>query len=162
LARWSWGDEQPGYQRTNAIENKTLFMDWFNEKILPRSPNTKTCSSSIILHTDSTGSLSNRNRYLNPPALPFGFSNGEISVFAEIPDSVFPLGEIPVLSTITNHTELVPVAVDVMVAKECDGLIAKLALDLVEAGIIKKPKAGSTLNGGEILLRRDDLPWTSA
>lgn len=127
-------------------------MDWFNEKILPKSPDSRTCSSGILLHTDSTGTLSNRNRYLDPPALPFGFSNGEISVFAETPDSVFPLGEIPVFSTITNHTELIPVNVDVVVAKGCDGVIAQLAVDLVEAGILKIPKTGSTLNGGEVLL----------
>lgn len=128
-------------------------MNWFNEKILPPSPDPRTCSSSIILHTDSTGHLSNRNRYLKSPALPFGFSNGEISAFAEIPDSVYPLGEVPVFSRITNHTELVPVTVDIIAARGCDGIISQLAKDLVTAGILTIPRVGSSLRGGEILLR---------
>lgn len=128
-------------------------MDWFNEMILPPSPDPRSCSSGIILHTDSTGHLSNRNRYLDPPSLPFGFSNGLISVFAEAPDSVYPIGEVPVFSTITNHTELVPVTVNVIAARGCDGVISRLAKDLVAAGILTMPRAGSSLKGEEILLK---------
>ncbi|OJI98854.1 hypothetical protein ASPVEDRAFT_162398 [Aspergillus versicolor CBS 583.65] len=153
LARWSWADEQPASILDEAIANKTLFMDWFNEKILPPSPDSRSCSSGIILHTDSTGHLSNRNRYLDPPSLPFGFSNGLISVFAEAPDSVYPLGDVPVFSTITNHTELIPVTVNVIAARGCDGVISRLAKDLVAAGILTMPRAGSSLKGGEILLK---------
>lgn len=129
-------------------------MDWFNEKILPRDPDPLTCSSGILLHTDSTGYFSPRNDYLDPPVVPLGFSNGEISVFSEAPDSVFPLGQIPFFSPVTNHTEYLPVTVDVMVAKGCDGLITRLAQDLVAEGIIAGPKVGAGLDGGEILLRR--------
>lgn len=129
-------------------------MNWFNEKILPRDPDPLTCSSGILLHTDSTGYFTSRNVYHKPPTPPFGFSNGEISIFSEAPDSVFPLGQIPVFSSITNHTEFLPVSVDVIAAKGCDGLIAKLAEDLVAAGILTVPKVGSGIDGGEILLRR--------
>ncbi|RJE22499.1 Glutamyl-tRNAGln amidotransferase [Aspergillus sclerotialis] len=153
LTRWSWGDTQPASALDNAIANKTLFMNWFNEKIIPPSSDPRTCSSSFILHTDSTGYLSNRNRYLEPPALPFGFSNGEIASFAETPDSVYPLGEVPVFSEITNHTEFVPVTVDIIAARGCDGIISQLAKDLIDAGILTRPRVGSSLRGGEILLR---------
>ncbi|CAG8908083.1 unnamed protein product [Penicillium egyptiacum] len=151
-ARWSWGDAQPESLVTEAIANKTLFMNWFNEKILPPDPDPLTCSSAILLHTDSTGYLSARNRYLSPPALPFGFSNSEISVFTEAPNSVFPVGQVASFSSITNHTEYLPVTVDVMATKGCDGLITKLAQDLVVAGVMTIPKVGSGLDGGEILL----------
>ncbi|KAI9367285.1 amidase signature domain-containing protein [Aspergillus egyptiacus] len=153
LVRWSWGDQQPPSIVDEAIANKTLFMNWFNDKILPRSPDPRTCSSSLILHTDSTGHLGSRNRYLDPPSLPFGFSNGMISVFAEVPDSTFPLGEVPVFSAITHHTELVPVSVNVIAARGCDGVISRLAKDLVAAGVLAIPRAGASLEGGEILLR---------
>ena len=154
LLRWSWGDDQPESVLDDAIANKTLFMNWFNEKILPRDPDPLTCSSGILLHTDSTGYLLPRNEYRDLPAAPLGFSNGEISVFTEAPDSVFPLGQVPTFSPITNHTEYVPVTLDVMAAKGCDGLIARLAQDLVAVGIISRPRVGSGLDGGEILLRR--------
>ena len=130
-------------------------MNWFSEKILPQDPDPLTCSSGILLHTSSGGHFTSRNRYHKPPTPPFGFSNGQISIFSEAPDSVFPLGQIPVFSSITNHTEYLPVSVDVVAAKGCDALIAKLAEDLVGAGILTVPKVGSGIDGGEILLRRN-------
>ena len=129
-------------------------MDWFNSEIAPPHTDPSTCSSAIVLHTDDTGRLTPRNQYRDPPKPPLGFSNGEISIFAEIPDTVFPLGQVPVFSSITNHTEYLPVTVDVMASKGCDGLISRLARDLVQAGLLTIPKVGSGLDGGEILLRR--------
>lgn len=39
-------------------------------------------------------------------------------------------------------------------ARGCDGMIFNLVEDLYAAGIINKPLAGGTLEGGEILLKR--------
>lgn len=39
-------------------------------------------------------------------------------------------------------------------ARGCDGMIFNLVEDLYAAGILKKPLAGGTLEGGEILLKR--------
>ncbi|KAH6991375.1 glutamyl-tRNA amidotransferase [Ilyonectria sp. MPI-CAGE-AT-0026] len=156
LARWAWADTQPNSILDDAVTNKALFMNWFNEKILPTDHDPLTCSSGFLLHIDSTGGFSSRNHYLDPAGLPFGFSNGGISIFSETPDSVFPLGQIPFFSSITNHTEFLPVTIDVIAAKGCDGLIAKLARDLVATGILMVPRTGSGLDGGTILLRRDN------
>lgn len=50
---------------------------------------------------------------------------------------------------------MLPVTVDIMAAKGCDGMLTKLAIDLVEAGIVPIPKAGQTLaGGGDVLIRR--------
>ncbi|CAG9988783.1 unnamed protein product [Clonostachys byssicola] len=154
LARWAWADTQPDSILDEAVANKTLFMNWFNENILPADPDPLRCSSGFLLHMDSTSGFSSRNNYLDPPGLPFGFSNGGISIFAGTPDSVFPLGQVPFFSSVTNHEEFLPVTVDVIAAKGCDGLIAKLAVDLVANGILKAPRTGSGLDGGTILLRR--------
>lgn len=44
-----------------------------------------------------------------------------------------------------------------MAARGCDGLIFNFVQDLVEAGILKHSVAGrSSVNGGEILFRRDE------
>lgn len=154
LARWTWGDSQPSSLLSDAVRNKTLFMDWFNGNILPPSSDPLTCSSGLLLHVDGSADFISRNRYINPPVPPFGFSNSQISVFAETPDSVFPLGQVPVFSSITNHTEYLPVTIDVVAAKGCDGLIARLAEDLVAAGILTVPRVGAGIEGGEILMRR--------
>lgn len=61
---------------------------------------------------------------------------------------------VPFFSSVTNHEEFLPVTVDVIAAKGCDGLIAKLAMDLVADGILKAPRTGSGLDGGTILLQR--------
>ncbi|KAF4783370.1 hypothetical protein HER10_EVM0009266 [Colletotrichum scovillei] len=168
LARWGWGDRQPASALDDARANKTLFMDWFNTEILPpstpafnTSTTTSTCSSSLLFYVGSSGRASLRNRYptTTTPTPPLGFSNGRLSVFSGAPDHVFPLGEVGSMSSVTNVTEMLPVTVDIMAARGCDGLIVRLAQDLVEAGILKLPLAGGTLAGGEVLMRRDVEEW---
>ncbi|KAI3533246.1 hypothetical protein CSPX01_12902 [Colletotrichum filicis] len=168
LARWGWGDRQPASALDDARANKTLFMDWFNTEILPpstpalnTSTSTSTCSSSLLFYVGSSGRASLRNRYptTTTPTPPLGFSNGRLSVFSGAPDHVFPLGEVGSVSSVTNVTEMLPVTVDVMAARGCDGLIVRLAQDLVETGILKVPLAGGTLAGGEVLMRRDVEEW---
>jgi hypothetical protein len=154
LARWGWGDSVPDSWHEDAIRNKTLFMDWFNSEVLSRSENKDQCSDAILLYPSSSGSPSPRNRYGSAPGTPLGFSSGRISVFSEAPDNVFPLGDVASTSSITTEEEMLPVAISVMVAKGCDGLLPRLAQDLVKEGVLRVPKAGRTTSGGEILLRR--------
>ena len=111
----------------------------------------------MFLYVGSTGGdedVNERNQYIDPPEAPYGFSAGRISVFTEVPDSVFPLGQSSFFSNVTQHEEFLPVAVDIMVAKGCDGLIVKLAQALVEEGIIQVPLVGQTILGGDILLKK--------
>ena len=73
------------------------------------------------------------------------------------PDFVVPIGEAAYFSNITQHEEKLPVTVDIMAARGCDGLIFDLVRDLVEVGILKESVAGrSNVGGGEVLLRRSD------
>ncbi|KAK1573682.1 amidase signature domain-containing protein [Colletotrichum navitas] len=163
LARWAWGDTQPATALAEAKANKTLFADWFNTRVLPLASDdaSSTCSSGILLYVGSAGIANPRNQY--PPSAPgtppLGFSSGRLSIFSGAPDHVFPLGEVGSVSIVTNHTEVLPVTVDVMAARGCDGLLVRLAQDLVAAGLLKVPKAGGTLTGGEILMRRDVHDW---
>jgi len=129
-------------------------MDWFNKEILPPVADPTQCSSGFLLYVASQGGQNPRNRYGSGPGVPFGFSNGRISVYTEAPDHVFPLGQVSSRSAITQHDEFLPVAVDIMAAKGCDGLLVKLAQDLTEAGILTPPLAGGTINGGEVLVKR--------
>lgn len=55
------------------------------------------------------------------------------------------------------YLEYLPVTVDVMVAKGCGSLIYSLAQDLVTEGILSMPETGRTIEGGEILMRRDEM-----
>ncbi|KAI1072920.1 hypothetical protein LB507_008955 [Fusarium sp. FIESC RH6] len=149
--RWAWGESQPDSILEDALKNKTIFMDWFNEQVLPKDDDKQRCSSRILLHTESTGSFGRRDIYKDPPRVPFGWSLSKLSIFSEAPDSVYPLGEVSGFSNITRHEEKLPVTVDIMVAKGCDGLIPRLAQDLVAHGILEVPKTGRSLSGGSVL-----------
>ncbi|CAN9468423.1 unnamed protein product [Alternaria alternata] len=155
LARWGWGDNQT-YTVEDAVANKTIFQTWTNETFLAPSP--ETCSESLVMYVGSTGSTTYRNTYWDEPGVPFGFSNSRISVMAEVPDYVVPLGEAPYNSTITGHVEYLPVTANLMAAKGCDGMLFSLIGELYEAGILKESMVGrSGVTGGDILLKRDGL-----
>ncbi|KAM0443297.1 hypothetical protein ACHAQK_003660 [Fusarium lateritium] len=145
-ARWNWSDSVPDSWLGDARRNKTLFGDWWNTKIQPRSKDEMQCTSSLVLYPGAVGDApSPRNTYLKPPGPPLGWFTALISCFAESPDSTFPVGEILVPSTITGRNETLPVTVNVMAAKGCDGVLAKLAADLLAAGVLKVPSVGSSL-----------------
>lgn len=151
LVRWAYGDSQPDSALTEAQTNKTIFMDWFSSNIL-RNDST-TCSDSLLLYTGGLN-IQYRNQYNKPPTVPFGFSNGRISVFSEVPDVVVPIGQASYTSNITGHVEVLPVTVDILAAKGCDGMLFNLIEDLTAAGILNVTQAGQTIKGGEILLKR--------
>ncbi|KAI1016939.1 hypothetical protein LB504_007131 [Fusarium proliferatum] len=149
-ARWAWGESQPDSLLDDATRNKTIFMDWFNHAVLPKDNNAERCSSSILLYTQGPGIFSRRDVYLDPPGVPFGWSLSRISIFSEAPDSVYPIGEVSSFSDITNRNESLPVSVNIMVARGCDGLVPRLAQDLVGLGLLKIPKTGGNMSGGEV------------
>ncbi len=150
LVRWAFGDSNPASALPDAINNKTVFQEWWATKVQPN--NTATCSDSLLLYSAGSNPLY-RNAYRGPPQVPYGFSTSRISVFAEVPDFVIPIGSAAYNSSITLHTEVLPVTVDIMAAKGCDGLIFNLVRDLQTAGIVKVSQTGQTIVGGEILLR---------
>jgi hypothetical protein len=152
LYRWSFGDNSTE-TIADAVANKTVFMDWFGSHVLVPTPDT--CSDKILLYVGSNADVNYRNRYISSPSVPFGFSTSRISVFTEAPDFVIPLGQAEYNSTITDHTEYLPVTVDIMAAKGCDGMLFSLIEEMVNNGIVKASVAGqSNTAGGDILYRR--------
>jgi hypothetical protein len=63
----------------------------------------------------------------------------------KIANAQIPVGQAAYNSTITLKEEYLPVAVDIVAAKGCDGMVFALAEQLLSAGIIAIPKTGSTL-----------------
>ncbi|KAJ3051571.1 hypothetical protein HK097_007417 [Rhizophlyctis rosea] len=143
LSRWAYGRSLPPTAYDEAIANKTIYMNWWNTQIT--KPDSKTCSDSIILYPQSAAGPSYRNVYRSAPGVPTGFSVGRISVFAEVPDVVVPIAELPYNSTITGKEEKLPVTVSLMAAKGCDLMLFNLIADLQKAKIISSVKTGSTM-----------------
>ena len=62
LVRWAFGDAYPASALTDAVNNKTIFMDWFNTNVLVND--STTCSDSLLLYVGSTADDSDpRNFY---------------------------------------------------------------------------------------------------
>ena len=142
LIRWAYGQNNlPAGAADQAIQNATIFRNWWEKNVIIPTP--ESCSDSILLYVSSSGSPSYRNRYGGAPGVPTGISIGRLSGFAEEPDMVFPIGQASYNSTITGQEEVLPVAVSVVAAKGCDGMIFTLAERLYAEGILKKPKVGS-------------------
>ncbi|KAJ7816504.1 glutamyl-tRNA amidotransferase, partial [Mycena olivaceomarginata] len=140
-------EQTPLRARRRHLQQDAM-MDWFNTQILPPVNDPVQCSSGLLLYVGSSGSQNPRNQYFSAHPLPFGFSTDSISIMAECPDSAYPLGQVRENSSITGHEEWFPVAVDILAAKGCDGLLARLAKDLVAAGILPVPEVGGSITGG--------------
>lgn len=87
LARWGYGDTLPQTAAEDAVRNKTVFKQWFQNVALPAD--NRTCSSSVLAYV-SPPVTTYRNTYRSPPTIPFGFANSYWSVFGEVPDIVVP------------------------------------------------------------------------
>ncbi|RDX49271.1 amidase signature enzyme [Lentinus brumalis] len=143
LARWSYGRALPAGRKEDALANKTIFMDWFSSSVVP--PDATSCSDSIFLYPQSSGGTNYRNRYISASSAPLGFSSGRISVHAEVPDMVVPIGEAPFNSTITGRTEFLPVTISFVAAKGCDLMLFNLFAALQDAGVIRPVVTGSRM-----------------
>jgi Asp-tRNA(Asn)/Glu-tRNA(Gln) amidotransferase A subunit family amidase len=142
LQRWAFGDNDESTIE-EVVAAKTKFMNWFNDKELPRDA--ETCSKHLLVYVPRTPTPKYRDTYVTGPSRPFAFSTTRLSVYSGAPDMVVPVGQVSYFSGITNHIEFLPVSVDIMAAKGCDGLIFSLVQDLHAAGIVKTVKTGRTL-----------------
>ena len=61
LVRWAFGDSYPASALTDAINNKTIFMDWFNGNVLVND--SITCSDKLLLYVGSTTDDSDPRNY---------------------------------------------------------------------------------------------------
>lgn len=69
---------------------------------------------------------------------------------------VVTVGSAAYSSNITGHQEYLPVTVNILAAKGCEGMIFALVQDLVATGALKPSLSGYSEDlGGEILLKRD-------
>ncbi|EEU34049.1 uncharacterized protein NECHADRAFT_50177 [Fusarium vanettenii 77-13-4] len=150
LNRWAFGDNSTATVE-QGIANKTQFMEWFNTRIL--SHDAKSCSHNLLVYVPRTPVPVYRDTYRTGPQVPKAFSTSRISVMSETPDMVVPIGQVAYHSSITSHTEYLPVTVDMMAAKGCDGMLFSLVQHLYEAGILGVSQTGTShVTGDEVLV----------
>ncbi|KAG4431241.1 hypothetical protein IFR05_013282 [Cadophora sp. M221] len=141
LVRWAYGQSLPASVETQALANKTTFTNWWNSNVVLKSA--ESCSDSILLYPGAIGTPTYRNVYKAAPIVSTGFSISRVAHFTGVPDIVYPLGQASYQSTITLKTEFLPVAVDIIAAEGCDGMLFELTAALNKAGILKVPKTGN-------------------
>ena len=88
LARWAFGDSFPPSALQEGIDNKTVFMDWWNSEVFKND--STTCSDSLLLYVGSDAEVNYRNLYGPPPSAPYGFGVSRVSPITEVPDVVLP------------------------------------------------------------------------
>ncbi|KAJ5951943.1 uncharacterized protein N7479_010356 [Penicillium vulpinum] len=145
LSRWGWGLGYPDSQLDTEIQNKNTFTSWWNSTA--QVFDDETCADSLILYVGSQANPTYRNAYRSVPGVPVGFSTSRIANFAGVPDMVVPIGEALYNSTVTLQQEYLPVSVNFLAPHGCDLMVFNLVNELVEAGIVKEPSAGSSMYG---------------
>ncbi len=151
--RWEWASTAPASAYPAAKRQQETFSHWFRTHVLAATGNAS-CSSALLLYSDHVGVPDVRTT-LRPIGIPWGMENVYYSPFSGTPDLAFPLGEVRTLSNITGQEEPLPVSADIMAARGCDGLVTRLGLELVKKGAVRIPKAGGSLDGAEVLFRRE-------
>ncbi|KAJ3457158.1 hypothetical protein MRS44_014299 [Fusarium solani] len=146
LNRWAFGDNSTATVE-QGIANKTRFMEWFNTRVLAHD--TESCSDNLLIYVPRTPEPAYRDTYRAGPQVPKAFSTSRISVMSETPDMVVPIGQMAYHSLVASHIEYLPITVDMMAAKGCDGMLFSLIQDLYEAGILGISQTGTSHVTGE-------------
>lgn len=124
-------------------------------------PHSKTCADSIFIYDAATGGKpSFRHEELNDfegatqfvlTSPPKGSTEGPkaeqffhyIASMAGLPEVTIPLGQVQYKSPVTGKWEYMPVAVQVVTRRGCDGILYELVRKLGDKGIVKAVKAGT-------------------
>ncbi|KAH7310692.1 amidase signature domain-containing protein [Stachybotrys elegans] len=153
---WEWANSLPPLV-DEAVQNKTIFMDWWNQKVLPA--NAQSCSESLMFYSFKAPTAAYRNlpgETIGAPDLPgvlLGFNTGFASPMVGNPDFVVQLGEISYQSDITGQMEKMPISLRMMAATGCDGMLLDLVNELAEKKLIApKVLPGNSFEGGPLYL----------
>lgn len=146
-ARWAWGAAHaPGY--AGAVHNVSAFRAWWAAAAFGR-PDRDACSEGVYVYAGALGGApSYRDEYLAPrDAPPLEFADWTVAGYAGAAEVVVPVGEVAYESRVTGRVEWLPVAVNVGVARGCDGVLGALVRRLEEEGVVREVGVGTRLYG---------------
>lgn len=157
-ARWT-GAADPSSSSSSLsqvqteLSKITFFTSWLNTHILPASSSCA-CSQHLLIYFRGAPQPKYRNTYLpgvTPPSS--GFSPSRLAVFGRVPDFVIPVGEVTYFSTITGKQEVLPLSVNFVARRGCDGMLFGLVRALLEEGVVRRVRVGRSWVGGGGILR---------
>ena len=86
------------------------------------------------------------------PGLAPSGSLAYLQSYASLPDYVLPIGQVSYHSDITGHQEVLPVTVDIVMGRGCDGVLFDIVRGMVDKGMLQTVQPGrSAVDGGEVL-----------
>lgn len=127
-----------------SYDRFTYFKDWFGAKVM--QPDLETCSKSLFLIPMFAADPVYRNNVYSQPNVGSwsSFLMYYYSVQSQGPEVVFPIGQAPYNSNITNVEEQLPVTIDIVAHRGCDYMLLDLAKALADAGLLQTVKTGRT------------------
>ncbi|KAF9872901.1 hypothetical protein CkaCkLH20_09764 [Colletotrichum karsti] len=137
-----------------ALATKREFQDFFLSEVLRPDPHT--CSESLMILDAGTGGLpSYREQALSARDGAYsdsytGVGGGSavpgtyLASMASCPEIGIPVGQVAYESFVSLRTEMVPVSVDLVAARGCDGLLLEVLRRLAVKGVVKTVKTGRT------------------
>ncbi|GME53980.1 putative glutamyl-tRNA subunit a protein [Neofusicoccum parvum] len=145
--RWAWAAAAvPPATHAAALRDAAAFRRWWRGAL--GRPDAAACSEGVYVHMTAAGAPAYRDAYVAPRvAPPVGFADWAVAGFAGAPEVVLPVGEVGYLSEVTGRREWLPVAVNLMVARGCDGMLAALVEELEREGVVRDVGVGRRLWG---------------
>ncbi|KAF5363872.1 hypothetical protein D9756_000069 [Leucocoprinus leucothites] len=142
-----------------ALVVKNKFATAMDEEVF--LPNSKACADSLFMYDAGTGGKpSFRHEELNEfegatqfvlTSPPKGSTEGPkteqffhyVASMAGLPEATIPLGQVQYKSPVTGNWEWMPVAVQIVTRRGCDGVLYELIRKLGDKGIVKAVQAGA-------------------
>ncbi|KAK1923360.1 amidase signature enzyme [Papiliotrema laurentii] len=138
--RWAYARDNVTEAVWNAsLAQKATWKEFVDTQVLVSDE--QTCSSAIYVEPITLGNTNYRDIYKTGTSVPFGF--GYQAQFSGVPQLVVPIGQVAYESTITNHTEYLPIAITMFAANGCDYVLWDLAAALEKAGVTQPVAAGT-------------------
>ncbi|KAI9742011.1 MAG: hypothetical protein M1834_000400 [Cirrosporium novae-zelandiae] len=140
LQAWSLGSNWTSTDFDAALTQKATFATWWHSNA--QHADNKSCSDSIMVYPMQIGVPAYRDEYFEITAVNGAFAYNRISILAEAPDFVVPIGQVAYFSELSETVEWLPVSVSIVARKGCDYMLFDLLAGLQEAGILKGVKTG--------------------
>jgi Asp-tRNA(Asn)/Glu-tRNA(Gln) amidotransferase A subunit family amidase len=133
-----------------ALSIKRQFGDFFVQNVL--SADDDSCSNAILMYDIGTGGLpSYREEHLNAldgatvlsiTVPDGGVAKNYLTPMSGCPEMTVPLGQVEYSSHVSMQTEMLPVSVQLVAYRGCEGMLLGLIKEMAEMGYLVETRAG--------------------
>ena len=158
-----WLPTVTAQKHKDAITQLAVFRRWFEKEIIP--PSTDGSSGTLLLLPWSTGKPSYRDEHHDKPnRTGQGWEHWMISIFAQAPEMIVPIGQTSFFSKVTKKEEWLPVSIGIIGARHSDPSLIGVVHDVIRfSGMEREVQTGETaFEVGSVLEDRQELNNSTA